>query len=263
MRWSPEAEAAVKKIPFFVRKKVRARIEKEATQAGCQLITLAEVKATQKRYLNNMSREIKGYQLDACFGPNGCPNRAADSKVLVQQVEKKVKAANLLSFLKKNVHGPLKFHHEFRITFAECPNACSQPQIKDIGIIAACRPGITDHECSLCNACVETCPDQAIHLRPDNSLEFDDGSCLACGQCIKVCPTGTLTEAQKGFRILLAGKLGRHPQLAQEMPGLYSAAEVLSIVEYCLDYFKKHSTGGQRFAEVFTETARQKLMTHL
>ena len=28
----------------------------------------------------------------------------------------------------------LKFHHEFRVTVADCPNSCSQPQIKDIGI---------------------------------------------------------------------------------------------------------------------------------
>ncbi|UCD33977.1 MAG: sulfite reductase, partial [Desulfobacterales bacterium] len=27
MKWSSDAEAAVKKVPFFVRKKVRARVE--------------------------------------------------------------------------------------------------------------------------------------------------------------------------------------------------------------------------------------------
>ncbi len=30
MKWTPEAEKAVKKVPFFVRKRVRARVEKEA-----------------------------------------------------------------------------------------------------------------------------------------------------------------------------------------------------------------------------------------
>ncbi len=34
MKWTFEAEAAVKKVPFFVRKKVRSRIEKEAAKAG-------------------------------------------------------------------------------------------------------------------------------------------------------------------------------------------------------------------------------------
>jgi anaerobic sulfite reductase subunit C len=30
MQWTDEADAAVKKVPFFVRKKVRTRVEKEA-----------------------------------------------------------------------------------------------------------------------------------------------------------------------------------------------------------------------------------------
>jgi len=30
MKWTDEAEAALKKVPFFVRKKVRTRVEKEA-----------------------------------------------------------------------------------------------------------------------------------------------------------------------------------------------------------------------------------------
>jgi hypothetical protein len=34
MEWSPEAEAAIKKVPFFVRKRVRSRVEQDAKQAG-------------------------------------------------------------------------------------------------------------------------------------------------------------------------------------------------------------------------------------
>lgn len=30
MQWSEDAQAALKKVPFFVRKRVRARVEKEA-----------------------------------------------------------------------------------------------------------------------------------------------------------------------------------------------------------------------------------------
>ena len=90
MKWSPEADDSIKKVPFFVRKKVRARVEKEARDAGRQVVTLADVKATQARYLKNMSSEIKGYQLDTCFGPNGCPNRAAISDGLLQKNEIKM-----------------------------------------------------------------------------------------------------------------------------------------------------------------------------
>ncbi len=164
MKWTAEAEDAVKKIPFFVRKRVRNRVEKEAEAEGKSLITLAEVKATQARFLSKMETDIKGYQIETCFGAGGCPNRANAGDDLMQRLEALLAEENLLDFLKKEVKGPLKYHHEFRITLADCPNACSQPQIKDIGIIGACVPEITQNPCSQCEACVEACREQAISL---------------------------------------------------------------------------------------------------
>ena len=83
MDWSKKAEHAVKKVPFFVRKRVKARVEKEAREAGKKEVSLADVQTTQARYLNNMAAEIKGYQVETCFGPNGCPNRAIVSDRLL------------------------------------------------------------------------------------------------------------------------------------------------------------------------------------
>lgn len=76
MKWTAEAENAVKKVPFFVRKRVRARVEKEAAEAGKARITIAEVTATQARFLSKMETDIQGYQIETCFGSGGCPNRA-------------------------------------------------------------------------------------------------------------------------------------------------------------------------------------------
>jgi hypothetical protein len=41
MNWSPEAEAKLKEIPFFVRPAVRKRIESLATDAGLNSVELA------------------------------------------------------------------------------------------------------------------------------------------------------------------------------------------------------------------------------
>jgi dissimilatory sulfite reductase (desulfoviridin) alpha/beta subunit len=256
MNWSPEADDALKKVPFFVRKKVRARVERDAREAGKQVVTLADVKATQARYLKNMSSEIKGYQLDTCFGPNGCPNRAAISDGLLQKIEAIVKEQDLLGFLKANVNGELKFHHEFRISLADCPNACSQPQIKDIGIIGACAPGRTDEPCTLCEACVQACKEDAITL--DTAAEsplINMEDCLYCGKCVQACPSGTIAERNRGFRVQLGGKLGRHPRLAKELPAIYSEDQVLRIVKECLEFYKQTSKNGERFGEILTPDA--------
>ena len=256
MKWTPEADDAIKKVPFFVRKKVRARVEKEAREAGQQVVTLSDVKTTQARYLKNMSSEIKGYQLDTCFGPNGCPNRAAISDGLMEKLEILLKKEDLPGFLKANVKGDLKFHHEFRITLAECPNACSQPQIKDIGIIGACAPRLTAEPCTLCEACVEACKENAITLDTANeSPRIDMNGCLYCGKCMQACPTGTIAEGSKGFRVQLGGKLGRHPRLAQELPGIYSEDQVVQIVQECLQFYKQTSKNGERFGQILTPGA--------
>ncbi len=261
MKWSAEAEAAVKKVPFFVRKRVRGRVEKEAADAGKTVVTLAEVKATQKRYLTNMASEIKGYQLDTCFGPGGCPNRANPADGLLEKIEDLLKRENFLGFLKQQVGEDLKFHHEFRVTVADCPNACSQPQIKDIGIIGASVPVLTDEDCSRCSACLEACKEAAVSLsEAADAPTIDADRCINCGQCIRVCPTGTIAEGKRGFRIQLGGKLGRHPRLARELPGIYSEKALLEIIKACVDFYKSNSRKGRRFADIFNDTLYNRLI---
>lgn len=251
MKWTGEAEEAIGKVPFFVRKKVRARVEKEALADNKHQVTIAEVKLTQKRFLTNMSSEIKGYQLDNCFGVNGCPNRTVQADGLMKKLGALLETADLLTFLNDTVKGSLKFHHEFRVTVAECPNACSQPQIKDIGIIGASVPCITEEDCSQCGACVDACRDAAVLLTDDmEEPEIDFSACMKCGKCINACPTGTINKAEEGYRVLLGGKLGRHPRLGVEMDGLFNEDQVVEIVRKCIDWYRANSTGGKRFADL-------------
>ena len=251
MDWTPEAEAALKKVPFFVRKRVRARVEKDTREAGKRTVSLADVKTTQARYLTSMKSEIKGYQIETCFGPSGCPNRAIISDNLLERIEELVKTEDLLHFLQKHVKGDLKFHHEFRIALADCPNACSQPQIKDIGIIGASTPALTDESCTQCEACVEICKENAVALNSEHERPvIDFNRCLHCGKCIQVCPTGTIAESRPGFRVQLGGKLGRHPQLARELPGIYTEDQVLEIIKDCIAFYKENSRNGERFAQI-------------
>jgi dissimilatory sulfite reductase (desulfoviridin) alpha/beta subunit len=184
----------------------------------------------------------------------------AVSDLLLQKFESLVKGKDLLGFLKKRVAGDLKFHHEFRITLADCPNACSQPQIKDIGIIGACRPQLTKEPCTMCEACVDACKENAITLitaKECPQIEFT--RCLYCGTCMKVCPTGTISQGTTGYRVQLGGKLGRHPQLAKELPGIYGKHQVLQIVADCLDFYKQNSKHGERFGKILTSADFEKI----
>ena len=253
MKWSDEANKALSRVPFFVRKRVKKRVEEEAASLRADEVTMEHVRTCLKRFLNRMEDEVKGLQMETCFGPGGCPNRAVNSDGLPESLEKSLSKRNMKAFLKERVNGPLKMHHEFRISISDCPNACSRPQIVDIGLIGACMPEVTDEPCTQCGACVEACKENAVSIK-DNVPVVDDSRCLYCGQCIQVCPAGSLKEAQKGYRILVGGKLGRHPLLGTELPGIYELDEISAIVEQCLNHYQNYCLKGERFGDILGRT---------
>lgn len=255
MKWSSKAEEAVSRVPFFVRRRVKKRVEEEAKRVGSDEVTLEHVRSCQQRFLANMEQEVKGYQVETCFGPSGCPNRAVVDDELVRDLEALVAGKNLRAFLKDRIKGPLKMHHEFRISLSDCPNACSRPQITDVGVMAAVEPEPSGEPCTRCGACVDVCREDAVSL-PDGQEDpaVNLNKCVSCGQCVSVCPTGALKKGATGYRILLGGKLGRHPQLAAELEGVYSRDQVMEMVERCLQHFIEHNVEGERFGEIINRT---------
>lgn len=252
MNWSVDAKKSLDEVPFFVRKQVRKRIEEEAEITGAQEVRREHVQACRKRFLTNMEEEVNGYQVETCFGPGGCPNRAVVCEGLSEKIRARLMAKDLKSFLNKIVPGPLKIHHEFRVSISDCPNACSRPQIVDIGLIGACKPMVTNETCSQCNACADACQENAISFPGDFPL-VDAEKCLSCGKCIEVCPTATLQKGRNGYRILLGGKLGRHPRLGAELPGIFSPEEIPAIIDSCLDYYKANCHEGERLGEILEQ----------
>ena len=122
-----------------------------------------------------------------------------------------------------------------------------------VGIIAALSPVLTEMACTLCEACCDACPDDAISLPAGmEQPRIDAERCLACGRCVPVCPSGTLAEGCRGYKVLLGGKLGRRPRLATEIPGIFSEDEVMDVLSTCLEFYKQHSRKGRRFAELLT-----------
>jgi NAD(P)H-nitrite reductase large subunit len=53
--------------------------------------------------------------------------------------------------------------------------------------------------------------------------------------------------------VLIGGKLGRHPRLARELPGIHDAETVVRMIADFLVFYKSRSTHGQRFAQLLTD----------
>lgn len=259
VNWNKEANEVLRTVPSFVRGQVREWVEEEAARCGAQEVCLEHVQACRRRFLESMEEEFKGYRIETCFGPSGCRNRAVGDNSLPQELEVCLSRRNLKAFLRERVKGPLKMHHEFRVSVSDCPNACSRPQIADLGLIGARRPTVSAEPCTQCGACLEVCGEGAISCAGDVPL-VDYSKCLSCGQCLAVCPTRALQEAASGYRILVGGKLGRHPQLGRELPGIYRVEDVLKVVEQCLDHYQRNCLGGERFCDILNRTGLTSLV---
>jgi dissimilatory sulfite reductase (desulfoviridin) alpha/beta subunit len=253
MKWTEEAEKAISKVPFFVRKRVRKRVEQEARNSGDRKVRIEHVRTCRNRLLTRMEDEVKGYQVENCFGAGGCPNRVSEYEGFAEELEKRLSERDLKTWLKGKVGTSLKFHHEFRVSVSDCPNACSRPQIVDVGFIGAAIPSIAGKECRLCSACVEACREGAVSLQESGPV-IDYPKCLFCSACAEACETGKIEKVSAGYRIMLGGKLGRHPRLARELKGIYSPAEALEILDRVLDHYQDHCAGGERLGETLERT---------
>jgi dissimilatory sulfite reductase (desulfoviridin) alpha/beta subunit len=109
---------------------------------------------------------------------------------------------------------------------------------------------------------VRVCREGAISF-PEDAPVVDETRCLSCGQCLSVCPTGALRETARGYRILVGGKLGRHPKLAVELPGIHPVEEAVQIVERCVECYQRHCQSGERFGEILDREGCERIAQDL
>jgi anaerobic sulfite reductase subunit C len=244
--WEEQAEKSLGRVPFFVRHRVRRKVEEEVAAAGRRVVTPADLEEAKRRHLQRLGEGVKGYSLEACFGSSGCDHAVVASAELMAGLERLLDQAGLLALLRSHLGRRLKLHHQLRLTVADCPNCCSQPQIKDIGIIgrarAVCRPEL----CNGCGECEAACEEAAISLGKEGLVGIEGERCLHCGACSRVCPTGALAAAAGSYRILVGGKLGRHPQLGRELAGDLDMEQTLALVARILDFYKAEAAPGER-----------------
>lgn len=282
MQWEVEAEEAIKRVPVFVRKMVRRKVEEYAADKGCASVTLIEVQAARQAFKggrpepqtqekisfedgNVTSEKVQALEslseergvikaafsiLKVCGAPFGCPRQVVNPGPLMERLAKQIEASGYPEFLEERVEGPILTHHKFRVALSGCPNACSQPQIQDFGVIGRVIPDITDEPCTECMECVAACNEDSIQvLHAEPIIDFD--KCVGCGDCAKACPTGTLVAERRGYSIVIGGKLGRHPQFAQEVVHLASEDEVEAAFQACLDLYMRNARGAERFTFAF------------
>ncbi len=196
----------------------------------------------------SLSRVERFFEVKICGSPAGCPFALDEGFSLLEAMAGAIEGSGFIEFAGR-IDGPVLEHHRFKVSIAGCPNACSEPQIKDFAVVAAARPERGSEECARCGECESACPDGSISLA-DDGPEIDRSRCVECARCVMACEFGALVRGESGYKVLVGGKLGRHPRLAEELPGIHDANEVISLLEKCLGVIVENGKPGERLRTV-------------
>ncbi len=230
------AKQALSKVPVFDQPMDRHKVEERASnQPGAEIVGCE----TCNNELNN------------------CPNVLINTSDYKTAIEDWLKTGNITDRLHERIQGDkILSHHKFRICIAGCPNGCSRPQIADLGLVGYIRPDLDPAECTACGACQEVCPDQAISVM-DAPPIFDRQACQGCTKCRDICPTNCISLSVPGMRILIGGKLGRHPQLAQVHKEIDTPEQAVSLLDKILDDYIQHAQPDERFANYWASAGKE------
>jgi len=147
-------------------------------------------------------------------------------------------------------------HKRLKIAFAACPNACTLPQIKDVGFIAELSPRRVLDTCTQCGRCVALCREQAVTMA-GGPPQFDHAHCVACGMCVRQCPQDAIQSGPLRFAVLIGGRMGRHPRFADRLCTVHEHNLPVPM-EKLLAAIDTHPNG-KRFADLIDHTGLPKL----
>jgi len=205
-----------------------------------------------------MTRQAHRIKLCWGIGSGECPNLLFQEHELEQDLQSVVENSDWPELLVCSLSREIKPLDQFSISVSGCPNGCSRPQIADFGLLQARHPRVSDDACTGCGECVQACREGVLKVL-NGVAGIDEHRCLSCGVCLRFCPEGALSPQMEGYRVQVGGKLGRHPRLGDELPGIQARDQMLEILKQCLELHQRSYQPGRRFGQVVAEHGVEEL----
>lgn len=199
------------------------------------------------------------YEVQACRGlREGCRFALWGDHAVVAALEQVLAASAWVRRADTVRDGrPVGHRAMLRVALAACPNACSMPQIRDVGIIAMRMPRSIRPTCDACGTCERLCRERAVGVS-DARAGLHHERCVGCGACIAACPCEAIESEGVRLRILVGGRMGRHPRWAEQLCVVNREA-VIGALGLSLDYLACKARGPERPADVVERVGMEAL----
>jgi len=203
------------------------------------------------------------YELHVCRGLQGdCPFALWRDSSVVRALEDILSSSSWLGRVAGPAHrGALRHHVRFKVALAACPNACTMPQIRDVGIIARLTPQGIGPGCNGCGSCRKACREEAITMREDRARLHRE-RCVGCGACTHACPQEAIESEGMRLHVLVGGRMGRHPRWAEELC-IVEVQSVPGVLLAFLDYLGREARPPEGAAAVVERTGLEPLRQHV
>jgi len=265
--WEKDAEKELKRVPFFIRSFVRKKVEERVEKfQGKSVVCLADFKEAEVHFRSVRGDKseselrammpvenqpgVKMVIIETCHNKlSNCPNVLIDTDEWRKALEDWARENDISERIRARIkNDKIYYHHKFRISISGCPNACSRPQICEVGIVGTIKPELYPDDCTFCGKCEKACPDLAI--RVDNCPPvFDFSACLGCKKCFEACRNWCIKLSKPRAKLLMGGKLGRHPHLGQIVAEVSTPLDLLSIIDSALNTYLENGREDERFSD--------------
>ncbi len=276
VEWEKSEEDRLLRMPSIARDTIRHKIEGRAITKETRVQTRADFWEIREEFLSEMSGEserdlkailpcenrsgVEMVVIEACHNDlSNCRNPLINTSEWKKAIEDWARENNISERLRKNIKSDrVRHHNKLRISISACPNACSRPQIADVGIVGFVRPEFDPSECNSCGSCAAACPDGAIRYDGEPPW-FELEKCQGCKECFRACPKQCVSLSQPAVRIMVGGKLGRRPRLAESVGEASNMSEALAILDRIVNDYINNADPGERFADYWARSGKEKL----
>lgn len=158
--------------------------------------------------------------------------------------------------------GNVRLPHKFKIAVGGCPNNCIKPDLNDFGIVGQHPPMFKEELCRGCKLCEKFCRMGCMKVE-DGKMTRDTGVCNNCGYCVGKCPFKAIYAEEVAYKLYIGGRWGRITRHGTPLPGLYTEAEALDMIEKAMLLFRDWGKKGERFAAMIDRVGEDKVVEEL